>query len=297
MISLDAIDRLTGRRLGTFDFPCPLCSPFRKPANQRKLVLRIWRVEFGFATYHCVHCGEHGPVLEHTGKRPHPARLAKARAEAAALDRATKAQLRDAAKWLWSRRRPISGTIAERYLRDARGYDGPIPATLGFLPARGEYPPAMIGAFGLAQEVGHGELAVADAAVCGVHLTRLLPDGSGKAVFDDPDEQAKIMIGHSAGWPLVLAPPNDLLGVTIAEGIEDALSVHLVSGLGAWAAGCASRLPALAAAVPGYVECVTLLVDDDRDGRRHAGALAERLIGRGIEVQMIVPAAARKTAV
>ena len=31
------------------------------------------------------------------------------------------------ARWLWSRRRPIEGTPAERYLRDARGYSGTIP--------------------------------------------------------------------------------------------------------------------------------------------------------------------------
>jgi putative DNA primase/helicase len=35
---------------------------------------------------------------------------------------------------LWRRRQPIVGSVAERYLREARGYDGPIPATLGFLP-------------------------------------------------------------------------------------------------------------------------------------------------------------------
>jgi hypothetical protein len=44
--------------------------------------------------------------------------------------------------------------------------------------------------------------------VKGVHLTRLLPDGSGKAVFNDPDEPAKIMIGFSIGSPILLAPPQ-----------------------------------------------------------------------------------------
>lgn len=39
------------------------------------------------------------------------------------------------AKWLWHRRQPIAGTVAERYLRDARGYQGPLPQTLAFLPA------------------------------------------------------------------------------------------------------------------------------------------------------------------
>jgi hypothetical protein len=48
----------------------------------------------------------------------------------------------------------------------------------------------------------------------------------------------------------------------------------------------ASRLPALADAVPRYIEAVTLLVDDDKDGRRHASALCKRLIVRGKEVRL-----------
>jgi hypothetical protein len=42
-------------------------------------------------------------------------------------------------------------------------------------------------------------------------------------------------------------------------------------------------LSALAGAVPNYIEAVTLVVDDDKDGRRHAGELRERLIGRAIK--------------
>jgi hypothetical protein len=34
------------------------------------------------------------------------------------------------------------------------------------------------------------------------------------------------MIGHSIGAPIVLAPPNELLGMAVTEGIEDALSSH-----------------------------------------------------------------------
>ena len=53
----------------------------------------------------------------------------------------------------------------------------------------------MVGAFGIADEPEPGVLAIADDAVRGVHVTRLKPDGSGKA--GDPDEPAKIMIGSS----------------------------------------------------------------------------------------------------
>jgi hypothetical protein len=74
----------------------------------------------------------------------------------------------------------------------------------------------------------------------------------------------------------------------ITEGIEDALSAHEASGLGAWAAGSASRMPALAAAVPDYIDCVNVFVDDDTDGRRHATELTRRIASRGIEARAVV---------
>jgi hypothetical protein len=296
-IGLDTIDHLTGRRLGTFDVPCPECGPFKRSArNQRKPVLRVYRIEPNFAGYHCARCGEKGAARDPTGRPPDPVKLAKARAEAAARARVLKAERLSTAMWLWSNRKPIAGSIAETYLRGARGYGGPLPATLGFLPARGEYPPAMIAAFGLAREIEPGMLAIADRAVTGVHLTRLRPDGSGKAVFADPDENAKIMIGYSVGSPIVLAPPNDLLGAAITEGIEDGLSVHEATGLGIWAAGGAARMPALAAALPAWIDCATVIADDDKDGRRHAAALAHGVEARGIGTRLIVPGAAERAA-
>jgi hypothetical protein len=131
----------------------------------------------------------------------------------------------------------------------------------------------MIAAFGLATEPEPGALAIEYGAVRGVHLTRLARGGSGKA----GTHNGKIMIGHSIGCPIVLAPPNDLLGIIIAEGTEDALSAHEATGLGAWAAGSASRLPMLADAIPAYIEHVTVLIDNDPDGQRYGAELAKRL--------------------
>ena len=178
---------------------------------------------------------------------------------------------------LWRRRQPIVGSVAERNLREARGYDGPIPATLGFLPPWGEHPPAMIAAFGLATEPEPGLLEIADKAVRAVHLIRLAPDG--RSQLD------KITVGRGAlGSPVVAAPANDGLGLAIAEGIEDALSIHVATGLGAWAAGGATRMPNLAEAVPTYCECVTVIGDDNATGRKNAGEIAARLRARGVEV-------------
>jgi hypothetical protein len=249
-------------------------------------------LEPGFATYHCCRCGEGGYTRDENAPQPAPAKIGRARQEAAQRHREATAERLRVAQWLWSQRKPVAGSPAERYLRLARGYDGPLPATLAFLPSRGEHGPAMIAAFGLAEEIEPGAIVMRGSALRGVHLTRLLPDGSDRERGDG----AKIMIGFSTGSPLVLAPPNDPLGLAIAEGIEDALSAHRATGLGAWAAGCASRLPALAPTIPSYVQCVTVCVDDDDDGRRHAVALGRLLHRRGVEVRMAGATSAARSA-
>jgi hypothetical protein len=284
MINIATIEDLTFGRFGTFDVACPLCGPTkRRPTSQRKPVLRVWRLEQGFATYHCARCGEGGYVRDDYAKpqinrAEFERRLAAARAEAAERERSSAAERLSKALRLWKSRKPIAGSIAETYLRKARGYRGALPATLGYLAPRGEHGPAMIAAFGMAYEPEPGLLEIADAQVRGVHITRLAADGSGKA----GTARDKIMLGSSTGFPIVLAPPNDLLGLAITEGIEDSLSVHDDTGLGAWAAGSASRLPALIDIVPQYIEAVTLLVDDDEVGRRNANELSQCLLARGI---------------
>jgi hypothetical protein len=276
---------------GRYYTTCPKCSHNRQKAHQK---LKCLGVTIGSDGVHagCNHCGwTDGAYYERHGNQltqrvdPAALELLELGAEAAERERVTAAADRlGKARWLWSRRQPIAGTFAETYLRHARGYGGPLSSTLGFLPARGKHGPAMIAAFGLPDEIEPGVLAIAEEQVCGVHITRLAPDGSGKA----GSEADKIMIGCSAGYPIVLMPPNDLLGLVIAEGIEDTLSAHEATGLGAWAAGSASRLPGLGDAIPSYVECVTLMVDNDLDGRRHSAQLEEILQRRKIEVRSIL---------
>jgi hypothetical protein len=283
-IDLATIDRLTNGRLGAHDVGCPLCGPYKSRQGQRRKVLRIWRIEPGFAGFHCARCGEQGYARERTARIVDPQKLEEARREAAERQRIHEVDRLAKARWLWSRRQPTAGTAVERYLRN-RGYSARIPATIGLLPAFRGHPPTMIAAFGLAHETEPGVIRISDDAVTGIHLTRLLPDGSDRERGND----AKIMIGHSAGSPIVLAPPNDLLGLAIGEGLEKVLAVHEATGLGAWVAGSAARLPALVDAVPSYIECVTVMIDDDKDGRRHAETLMSRLRARCIEVRGVIP--------
>jgi hypothetical protein len=186
---------------------------------------------------------------------------------------------RETARWLWAQRRPPADSIVETYLRKARRYRGPLPATLGFLRPFKDYPPSLIAAFAMPEEAEPGVLR-APLDVDAVQLIALKPDGSGKADV----EIQKRTIGSHKGVPIVVAPPNDLLAISIHEGVEDALSAHEATGLGACASGGASFLPPLADAVPAYVETVTVVAHNDEAGRIGARELARRLVARGFKV-------------
>lgn len=178
---------------------------------------------------------------------------------------------------LWQRALPLKGSPASDYLKQ-RGLGRALPATLRYLPAAGTHPHAMIAAFGLAGEAEPGCLTPPETPPA-VHLTRLLHDGLTRT--------DKRMLGPVSGHPIVLAPPNDGLGLVIAEGIEDALSLHAATGLGAWAGGSAGHMAKLGQAVPDHIECVTLAEDANEAGRRACERLGEDLLRRGMEVRVL----------
>jgi Toprim domain len=282
--SFDQLARLAEYRIGRRDIPCPFCSPYRKPENRRKKVARVW-YDGDFASLFCVHCEAKVWGRADNGRVIASERMARAKAEAAKFecDHAA-AQLRKA-RYFWSHSTPIQGTIAERYLRSARGIKASLPATLRFLaPKKPEHHPAMIAPFGLAIELEPEALSIDTTAIRGIHLTLLKPDGSGKAKLEDGN--SKIMIGRSLGSPIVVAPNNNALGLLIAEGIETGLSGYQESGLGTWAAGSAGRMPALADAVPSYVEVITIATEGDLAGLQGAVRLATKLAARGIEARL-----------
>lgn len=195
-------------------------------------------------------------------------------------DNEDKRKQHEKARWLWGRREPLTGSIGETYLRKARAYNGPLPPTLGFLRAYKGHPPALICAFAPHPgEIEPGVLAE-PRDVESVQLIALKSDGSGKADV----EVVKRHIGGHKGLPIVVSPPNDLLGLSIHEGVEDALSAYEATSLGAWASGGATFLAALANAVPSYIECVTIAEHKDGAGKNGAYELARLLDQRGINV-------------
>jgi hypothetical protein len=185
------------------------------------------------------------------------------------------------AAWLWGRHKPITEDCPPcLYLRGVRGYHGAIPATLGYLPANGKHPPAMIAAFGFCEEPEPGVIDP-PADVTGVHITRLTPDGH-KA----PVDPVKIMLGPSAGLPIVLAPANDLLAIDVVEGIETGLSALALRGAGVWVAGAAGRMPKLIESLPAYTECLHIFAERDEAGLRFAREAAGLAVARGIETHV-----------
>jgi hypothetical protein len=279
-ISFDSLLAIIGNKLGVFNVQCPLCSPHRRKKHLR--CLRVWHEEPDFITYNCKHCDARG-FLHPARAIVSPVRRKRLQAQADERNVIHHQKQRRKARWLWQGAAPIQGTLAEKYLR-SRGIKCPLPSTLRFRPARGVHPPAMISAFGIPAESIPGRLDVAQMQISDLHITRLRADGLDKADVDNP----KITLAPSSGLPIVCAPVNDLGGLAICEGIEDALAIHQQTGLGAWAAGCANRLPPLARAVPRYVESVIIAIDDDDDGRRHAYELSDNLQairGRDFEIR------------
>jgi putative DNA primase/helicase len=262
--------------------PCPVCAgKDRFSVNTKK---QIWN---------CRGCGKGGDVIalaQHAGGATFAQAVAALSGEVPAVVRpppprpspipdADARRQHEKARWLWAQRRPLAGSIAETYLREVRGYEGPLPATLGFLSAFKDHPPSLIAAFGLPDEPEPGVLAEPRDAQS-VQLIALAPDGSGKADV----EIKKRTIGAHKGLPIVVSPPNDLLGLSIHEGVEDALSAYEATNLGCWASGGAPFLPDLANAVPSYIEVVTIVGHQDRAGRLGARELARRLVERRINV-------------
>jgi hypothetical protein len=133
--------------------------------------------------------------------------------------------------------------------------------------------------FGIPREPEPGVLEIEEHRIAAIQLTKLVPDGSDRI----RDAKGKITVGRgSSGFPIVVAPLNDLLGLALVEGIEDGLSVYEATGLGVWASGGSGRMRALADAVPSYVECVTIF--QHPDAADDVSKLATALQALGIEV-------------
>jgi hypothetical protein len=178
---------------------------------------------------------------------------------------------------LWRQSQRGVDSIVEDYLASRGIRLKRWPPTIRYLPARDDHPPCMISAYGLVPEIEPGILGE-PINVSAVHLTKLKPDGSGKADVERP----KITIGRPLARAIAVSAPADgHASLVITEGTEDALTAHLATGQACWAAGSASYMPALADSIPNYFECVTIVAHPDAAGQRDARKLADMLSGLG----------------
>ena len=256
--------------------PCPVCQPQRKRGQNAltvadghtgSLVLNCKKSDCAFLD-----------ILAESGLRPGdyraPDAATIAKREAEQQGEAQRRALQ--ASYLWKEVQPIAGTLAETYLRMARGITCDLPRTLRFHgscwhgPTAKRYPVLMA--------------AVQGAGGACVHRTYLRADGMGKAAIDP----AKMMLGATAGGAVRLTDaPGPLV---VVEGIETALS--LASGLlrgpaTLWAALSTSGIRGLR--LPDHPGRLTIAPDGDTAGREAANALAARAHALGWQVSFLDP--------
>lgn len=178
---------------------------------------------------------------------------------------------------LWRETEPAEGSPVARYLR-SRSLAEAIPSALRFHPSAPlGYPwnatdgkptthPAMV-----AIATGPDGRSAA-----GLHVTALLPDGSGKA----PLRNARRMFGDMAGAVVQLAPLPCSGALAVAEGIETALAYRDLHGLPCWAALSTSGLRRFVP--PRGVSRLVVAADSDDggEGLEAARACAERAASR-----------------
>ena len=184
----------------------------------------------------------------------------------------------EAARRLWAISRPISGTVAEAYLRTRGIADLRNCPNLRFHPRcwyRGDEDdeadrrrdawPALIAA------VRDG-----DGTLTGINRTWLSPDGQDKAPVATPRRAMGNLLGHGVRFGLA----SDVLAV--GEGIETMLSLRQVTPTLPMIAGLsANHLTALQ--LPPTVRRLYLVRDDDAAGRGAVASLAARAQEAGVD--------------
>lgn len=167
------------------------------------------------------------------------------------------AALQAKARSLWNAAKPITETIAERYLRN-RGITCDIPPTLRFMPDI-YHGPSMSWCCGMIADVSKG----------GVHRTYF--DKLGNRLIEKP----KMMLGPCSGGAVCLSEGTGPL--VVAEGIETGLSLlcGLMDGpITVWATLSTSGMKALK--LPSTSGELIIATDGDVPGHKAGDKLAHR---------------------
>ncbi|MGD9810681.1 MAG: toprim domain-containing protein [Sphingobium sp.] len=167
---------------------------------------------------------------------------------------------------IWRSAKPVEGTLAERYVRDARG----IQATLTDIRFHERCPR------------GRGALAVFEPALL-VGMRRAGEIAAIQRIFLDPRTAAytaKLTLGSCIGAAWTNGPPATTIG--ICEGFETAAAYTSLTGIKAWATMGAKRFHQLT--IPTSAEAVILLADNDAEGRRAESRAREAYARPGLTI-------------
>lgn len=242
--------------------------------------------------FHCFGCGASGDVLDFVQRAygvtlPEAARMLGAgevpklqTPAAREFSSAVKGQdYGKAARSIWTRAVPASGTPAESYLR-FRGIFPPYPPDVRFLalPCDNLGPlPCLV-------------LAVrnVDGEVTGIQRIWLAYDGMGKADVAKP----KRSLGQVKGGAIRFGDLDGSGVVTVCEGPEDGLSLLELFGGPVWVAAGAVFMAHMQ--FPPGVRSIVIGADNDPAGRDAAQSAARAFAARGLSVRIIRPVAGAK---
>lgn len=195
----------------------------------------------------------------------------------------------DVARTIWNQSISVRYSLAETYLRRARGIEIPDNVMLRFHP----HCPFLISNGDAKKKTYHYPAMIAcyTDAVTGqfraIHRTALKPDGSGKADMPDGGSPKRIL-GASKGSIIRLSPDEVVqTGVGLAEGIENGLTILSTGWSPVWAAGSAGSMadfPVLKG-----LESLTLFADTGEAGEKAAKQCAARWASQGREVTVKFP--------
>lgn len=235
--------------------------------------------------YHCFGCGAHGDHVDWLMQQEHmtfgeAVRQLREWTGTAHIQRAAVNDNQGRALAIWEEARPITGTLAARYLASRSINMTEVPTeALRFHPncpfGKGTRPPCLVALF---RNIITNEPS-------GIHRTALTPDGK---------KIERMSLGPIRGAAIKLWPDEAVTsGLVIGEGIETTLGAATrIEYRGArlqpaWAMGSTVNLAGLQ--VLEGIEALTILVDNDTAGRNAAVDVGRRWRAAGREVTALIP--------
>ena len=176
----------------------------------------------------------------------------------------------DLARRLWQASRPITGTLAEAYLR-ARGLSEPFSPALRFNAA------TILGS-GAQKRIMPAMIAAVENDLGVVAVQRTFLDADD--ILRKPLAKAKVSLGPLGRAAIRLAPATAELG--LAEGIEDAQSAMEWFGTPTWALGGVERLAFVH--IPEKVRRIVVYADRGFAAERLLRKARAHLTGNGREL-------------